>query len=411
MQGYVLGMGFISRISEVARNSEIFNMKREGQKSEYKPPEDTADQKPSKMNVIDKISEPAEKKKVLKQKLKEKNQVSILRESTGIEGGISTDSKMQKTVQPEITNAGVGEKSNPTTLINTGTGAIEQKKESSLQGGIENKISADDINSGRVKTIVQSFSVQGGLGADIADDSVTKTNYLNTPSKEEKGVPLKMETSASNEVIKKVPKKVTDTKTKSPADTKNKLESIDPMKSNPEKTKDNLLNTTNSSQPPNNTKPLNIQSSAAPAIAVSPSAAPTAPNDNSSQENNHKKYLISPESKDNSYLSQDRKDGKILYETSAFKRRYFLQFFWTERHFTLSQGGILKYYRNLNGKRRGEFDIQKDFISFSPYDAKKGSHRYRINIISEKEDDIGFDSAEKRDEFLYWMRRSCEKQK
>ncbi|KAI5181196.1 hypothetical protein NEOKW01_1415 [Nematocida sp. AWRm80] len=123
----------------------------------------------------------------------------------------------------------------------------------------------------------------------------------------------------------------------------------------------------------------------------------------------HKQYQDLPSCKPNSYLGEDRDKGNLLYESTGYKRRFFVQFLWTKRHFTISKDGIFKYYRNPNWKRRGEFDIAKDFSSFTPVDLKpRNSKPYRINIITDKEDEIAFDTKEKRDEFLYWLEHSIQ---
>ncbi|KAI5189447.1 hypothetical protein NEMIN01_0510 [Nematocida minor] len=120
-----------------------------------------------------------------------------------------------------------------------------------------------------------------------------------------------------------------------------------------------------------------------------------------------RKYETKPECSQSSELMSDRKNNKILYEADVYKKKYFLQFLWTKRHFTLSNEGIMKYYRNVNSKRRGEFDVDEYFTSFNASDVK-GKHPYRINMVSDKSDDLGFDSKEQRDEFLYWLDKSTE---
>ncbi|EIJ92737.1 hypothetical protein NEPAR06_0677 [Nematocida parisii] len=122
----------------------------------------------------------------------------------------------------------------------------------------------------------------------------------------------------------------------------------------------------------------------------------------------HKAYETKPESSSDSLLTQDRDSGDLLYETDLYKKRYFLQFLWTKRHFTLSKDGIMKYYRNVNSKRRGEFDINEYFTSFKATEVKKGKYPYRISLVSDKSDDLGFETKEQRDEFLYWLDKAAE---
>ncbi|KAI5160933.1 hypothetical protein NEAUS03_1426 [Nematocida ausubeli] len=115
-----------------------------------------------------------------------------------------------------------------------------------------------------------------------------------------------------------------------------------------------------------------------------------------------------PEAASDSSLTLDRNNGKILYEADIYKKRYFLQFLWTKRHFTLSKDGIMKYYRNVNGRRRGEFDIDEYFMSFKPTEVKRGKYPYRITLVSDKCDDLGFETKEQRDEFLFWLKKAAE---
>ncbi|OAG33420.1 hypothetical protein NEIG_00975 [Nematocida sp. ERTm5] len=122
----------------------------------------------------------------------------------------------------------------------------------------------------------------------------------------------------------------------------------------------------------------------------------------------HRAYETKPESSSDSLLTQDRNSGDLLYETDLYKKRYFLQFLWTKRHFTLSKDGIMKYYRNVNSKRRGEFDINEYFTSFKATEVKKGKYPYRITLVSDKSDDLGFETKEQRDEFLYWLDKAAE---
>ncbi|KAI5191460.1 hypothetical protein NECID01_1454 [Nematocida sp. AWRm77] len=135
---------------------------------------------------------------------------------------------------------------------------------------------------------------------------------------------------------------------------------------------------------------------------TNPSTSTNSSFNNSARSSSHRQYEEKPEVDGNSYLAQERNEGKILYEISAYKRRYFLQFLWTKRHFTISKDGIMKYYRNVDGKRRGEFNIRKEFASCTPT-THSGDYGNRLSLISDKEDELAFDTPEQRDEFLYWF--------
>ena len=118
----------------------------------------------------------------------------------------------------------------------------------------------------------------------------------------------------------------------------------------------------------------------------------------------NRQFEDKPEATENSYLGQDRAMNLLAYECTAYKRRYFLQFLWTKRHFTLSHDGVMKYYRNVNRKRRGEFKISEVFSSFNARTVQ-GKYGDRLVLVSDKVDELAFDTPEKRDEFLYWFKK------
>lgn len=320
-----------------------------------------------------------------KQVLTKNREVDIQRSSvSGISGGYNPEANVKKEVSTEVKSRSTqGQVSGTkTTLINEETGPARMKAEGQLVGGLENKAGTEDVNAGRVRGVVKDFGVAGGL-APAGGENIKHRVHKDVGKLEEAPKKISVGTNAGKEEVQN---KAAVREKKGP--------------------------------PPPPTAAAPAAAVAAPAAVVAAERAREKGKEKEKGEGKAeeagredprkgRKYEQKPVSKPCSDLSTEREKGAVLYETPAFKKRYFLQFLWTKRHFVITKDGRLKYYRDLDAQRRGEFSMKKEFIDAYPEDGtgKMGS---RIVVQSEKQDRIGFETKEKRDEFMYWMDKAME---
>ncbi|KFG26049.1 uncharacterized protein NESG_01161 [Nematocida ausubeli] len=569
-------MGLMDKITEVAKNSEKNNknteekekqtadsapdaQKSQPQKLNEAAGNSTATNKPSEMDVINSISEKPAPSKSLKEKLKaSESGVEVHSAGTGMEGGLSISEKRHDIVKPSVSSSSSKDAHDPMSLVNKGTEEINPSHETSLKGGLENKTSSSDVNSGKIHAPIDSFTVSGGLGSGIAEN-IKKKKHGNVESTQSK--PIVVDTNSGYTEKSHKSKDDFDTsfvehshKNKHSTDeTKDKAEPaassqpLNPLAKSTEvtgaqpgrvaglvslnnansatsanvpptprnKPTDPVLNkgpstssqipeskecaaplaasgavlgagaATNQTAPavsaPSNqasvagstinkevttrneisntengrvaTREIEEKTTTEKAVPISKTEAaalgivgasaigasavgastngtsavgastngtstagtsavgagnPASQQPSAQTSDQNRRYESKPEAASDSSLTLDRNNGKILYEADIYKKRYFLQFLWTKRHFTLSKDGIIKYYRNINGRRRGEFDIDEYFMSFKPTEVKRGKYPYRITLVSDKCDDLGFETKEQRDEFLFWLKKAAE---
>ncbi|OAG30121.1 hypothetical protein NEDG_01704 [Nematocida displodere] len=440
-------MGLIDKISEVAKHSEHSNKNKEDAKASGTP---NTTEKPNEMSIINSVQSPTQTQpstqpstqtkpsKSMKDRLKKQGSIEVKREATGLEGGLSSASDVNKSVKPSMAKTSDVPTDDPTSLINKEATVKKTNPQGELAGGLENKTSSSDINSGKVKGIVTDFAVSGGIGTDTGTD-ITKHKHGDGKKgkPEEEKHKIKKATNAgrteegSNLKALKTTKSrhehshdhpptpyPTDQPTKQPTDQpKTTVETkVDqkPVNGGVERTTEITHRTETEEKAP--IKPSEVVGAGLVGAGVAGAGTTANPNPNPNQNtapvagkaaatstfSEWRRFEEKPEVSSNSYLYIDRANSDVLYESSASKRRYFIQFLWTTRHFTISKNGILKYYRNPNGKRRGEFDLKKDFTDMSTYETT-GKYPYRITLASSKDDDLGFETAEKRDEFFHWL--------
>jgi hypothetical protein len=268
--------------------------------------------------------------------------------NAGITGGIGMEVDKEKTIRSKVRKRSDPDPTeNSTTLLNTENAPHRIDKQKALAGGFENK-SADEGKT--VEKGISSFGVQGALGQTGAGSierekvDLKKKPEKPTESKEE-------ETKAAEEK------------------TKGRGEQQD---------KGTLSEQTIKSRLDKNKK-------------GDPS----------------RKYESRPTSMPLSDLSREREAGSVLYEAAAYKQRYFLSFLWVKRHFVITKDGRLKYYRDLDTLRRGEYSLAKDFVEISSKDTR-GKFPYRISFMSSQEEYLAFEKEEERDEFFAWLNKATE---
>ncbi|KAI5175723.1 hypothetical protein NEFER01_1765 [Nematocida sp. LUAm1] len=605
-------MGIFKKISEIAKRSEETNssLSSSGQKQKEqntKTNASTSIEPPSASQETPPNKPEKSKNQTLKDKLKAQKEIEVQQEGTGLTGGMSAKKEIHQDVKALVTKPGVEPKGSTSSLVQTESSALPDKKIQVLQGGVDNKLGSEDTNSGEVKKIVKSFGVAGGTGGEIANNDIATTKHTSQGAPHKQITPVNIQDPISGAAEKNPPHIMhqqqgnsanTATTANNSATGNSATTTAGNSAAADSTTADNTADSTTTgdtiagndtatgntakgtgtgsangassatgvmgsggaivgalglgavmanskktaSNVPKDSSAMD-QPSKQPAAPTAPNAAPTAPNmargtaptaetiidnissnkplpgppngplpgppnglpnrppagdqspevtqrekstrvftapnglerttetrertitevsspvtheeasrmnseRNSENQNNspnasegaspaaavplaaaaaplgasgsqsvngaasggpNRKYMDTPECDKSSYLSAERERGEILYETYVYKRRYFLQFLWTKRHFTISRDGTLKYYRNPSATRRGEFKLGRDIVGFEAYKAKRGSHKHRINVVSNQEDDLAFDSPEHRDEFLYWLNKSSEK--
>jgi len=453
-------MGLFEKIKEAAENT--------GTKKETAPEPDSLSKKGN--SCPDTVKTPENSgKKALRKKLREQiEETKIERESTGMKGGLSTDSSLKETNKVEVANKIELIPEDPTSLLNKGSDPGTLEQDSVLKGGLENKVATEDVNSGKVKDIVTDFKVSGGIGADVIGEDITQVVHVkdHTPIRTDKQIkvetnagapPAKSENTASpaarEENLTKQDRRQEDSapqhesaNTRGPNE-ESKKDSEKNEIATEEETENGGKKTTRESVEKQITEDLsNLSEEEAEKAQANAEAGQSQissekgaekvsgatlgvltglgivkqpegnkENESSGEANrgrdspdgSKREFEEKPETSPSSPLSRERDSGRVLYETTAYKKRYFLQWMWVKRHFTISNNGVMKYYKDVNSRRRGEHNISESFSSYKAYE-ESGNHKYRISLIGAKKDDLGFDSAEKRDEFLYWFKKSMQ---
>lgn len=450
-------MGIIRKIGEVAKYSQTSARAQTDKTGQDKnisilQEEFTTERKPTEMTIIDGVADGGvgqlaereggtgkekESPKPFKEKLKQQaSAVDVERKSSGLQGGLASSAGLKKTIKDPVQNP-LAEQDNPTTLVNTGAGTGKITTQQHLAGGIENKAAGSQVDPEKGATLVTDFGVSGGLGTDLASDKLEEQDTKKAAREEDNPI-------GSNTVEK--PKVITEESNTPQKDSKQNKPSTPPANDNVQDQQSqtgsekgagvagaagvvgvagavgaagaaNAANASGNksdeasgaSGSASGNKPDDASGTSkdtpgkTPDSNKQPSQTSQSPGTPQQQSNGNRKYESKPSVSPSSMLAKDREDPGIIYEASAYKQRYFLQFLWTQRHFTISRNGILKYYRNTNGKRRQEFDLKKDFVSIKKYNAKTKTHPYRIVFTAQKEDYLAFDNPEMRDEFLHWL--------
>ena len=98
-------------------------------------------------------------------------------------------------------------------------------------------------------------------------------------------------------------------------------------------------------------------------------------------------------------LENERVQGNVAYEGTAYKRRWFCFCFWTKNYFVLTKDGIIKYYNHSNRSSPGKpFVKTSDLDVVSRVDREKCKHKYQINLEENgREKKMAFDDSEVRD--------------
>lgn len=432
-------MGIIRKIGEVAKFSQTSARAQTNPNGQNNNPSPTLsnsgpESKPTEMTIIDGVAdggaghlaeknrsspnimhgEGADSKDVpkpFKEKLKRQaSAVEVERKSSGLQGGLASSAALKKTVKDPVQNP-LAEQNNPTTLVNTGAGTGKISTQQNLAGGIENKATGSQVDPEKGAQLVTDFGVPGGLGADIASDKLeeedtkkavlTEKNPIGSNTVEKTHVA----TEKPNPPQKSAEKDSPSTRAaghnsqdnQSQTGSKNEATAAEGA-SNASGAKPDGQGASNGENKGNEPEEVPDSTKKTPQTQPSPKV-----NQDQDESSGNRKYESRPSASPGSMLARDRENPGIVYEAPAYKQRYFLQFLWTRRHFTISRDGILKYYRNTSGKRRQEFDLKKDFVSIKKQNAKSKTHPYRIVFIAQKEDYLAFDNPEMRDEFLHWL--------
>lgn len=126
-------------------------------------------------------------------------------------------------------------------------------------------------------------------------------------------------------------------------------------------------------------------------------------NNISSNKNEYDNISLTPinlvEVNETSEIGIARHENQVFYEGYAYKKRFFFSCCWHSRYFVLTKDGSLKYYKDLNGKGKGEInivsirDVQRLDESNKPFPFKI------ILKFSDREDFMGFNEDKERNKW------------
>lgn len=97
-----------------------------------------------------------------------------------------------------------------------------------------------------------------------------------------------------------------------------------------------------------------------------------------------------------SEIGRARESNQVIYEGDVFKKRFFFSCCWHSRYFVLTKDGMIKYYRDKNGKGKGNIDIAT-IRDLHRLDELSKKYPYKIILrYADREDLLGFNEEAER---------------